>query len=52
MIEGRIGESGTPVVSLQVMGTGGRTATIEGILDTGFDGFYLPANSHCGNPGS
>jgi clan AA aspartic protease len=39
MIEGRIRESGTPVVTLQVMGTGGRTATVEGILDTGFDGF-------------
>jgi len=39
MIEGRIGESGTPVVTLQVMGTGGRTATIAGLFDTGFDGF-------------
>jgi predicted aspartyl protease len=39
MIEGHIRESGTPVVPLQVIGIGGRTATVEGILDTGFDGF-------------
>ena len=39
MIEGHIGESETPVVTLQVIGTGGRTATIEGILDTGFESF-------------
>lgn len=46
MIEGRIRESGTLVVTLRVMGTGGRTAIVEGILDTGFDGFLcLPIPS-------
>lgn len=38
MIEGIIRETGTPVVSLKVLGTRGEI-TIEGILDTGFDGF-------------
>jgi clan AA aspartic protease len=38
MIEGIIGETGTPVVTLKILGTRGEI-TVEGILDTGFDGF-------------
>src|SRR5437763_1346388 len=44
MIAGRFGETGPPVVTLQVMGTGGLTATIVGILDTDFIGL-LPSNA-------
>lgn len=39
MITGAIRETGTPVIALRVMGTRGRESTVEGILDTGFDGF-------------
>jgi clan AA aspartic protease len=39
MITGTIRETGTPVIALRVMGTRGRESTLEGILDTGFDGF-------------
>lgn len=39
MIKGHIGASGPPVVTLQVVGTTGRTTTLEGILGRGFDGF-------------
>ncbi len=39
MITGVIRETGTPVIALHVLGTRGREATVEGILDTGFDGF-------------
>lgn len=39
MIEGVIRETGTPILSLQVIGKGGGEVTVEGILDTGFDGF-------------
>lgn len=38
MIEGVIRETGTPVLVLTVIGKGGEF-TVEGILDTGFDGF-------------
>jgi clan AA aspartic protease len=38
MIEGVIRETGTPVVTLKVLGTRGEVI-VEGILDTGFDGF-------------
>lgn len=38
MIEGCIRESRTPVITLKVLGTRG-ALTIDGILDTGFDGF-------------
>ena len=38
MIEGVIRETGTPTVTLNVRGARGPT-TVEGILDTGFDGF-------------
>jgi clan AA aspartic protease len=38
MIEGLIRETGTPVVTLHVFGSRG-DITVEGILDTGFDGF-------------
>ncbi|MHC4147309.1 MAG: hypothetical protein ACYSUD_21365 [Planctomycetota bacterium] len=38
MIEGVIRETGTPVVTLKVLGSM-REITVEGILDTGFDGF-------------
>lgn len=39
MIEGVIREVGTPVLPVKVMGRGGAEVTVEGILDTGFDGF-------------
>ena len=39
MIEGAIRETGTPTLVLKVIGKGGVEATVEGILDTGFDGF-------------
>lgn len=39
MIEGVIREAGTPILVLKVMGKGGGEVTVEGILDTGFDGF-------------
>lgn len=38
MIDGIIRPTGTPVVSLKVLGTRGEI-TLEGVLDTGFDGF-------------
>lgn len=38
MIDGVIRATGTPVVPLQIQGARG-DLTIEGILDTGFDGF-------------
>ena len=38
MIEGVIRDSGTPVVTLKVLGTWGEMV-VDGILDTGFDGF-------------
>jgi len=38
MIDGVIRATGTPVVPLRVLGTRG-DITVEGILDTGFDGF-------------
>jgi predicted aspartyl protease len=38
MIEGVIRETGTPIVTLNVLGARGNI-TVEGILDTGFDGF-------------
>jgi len=38
MIDGLIRPTGTPVVSLKVFGTRGEI-TVEGVLDTGFDGF-------------
>ena len=38
MIEGVIRETGTPIITLNVLGARG-TMTVEGILDTGFDGF-------------
>lgn len=38
MIDGIIRPTGTPVVSLKVLGTRGEI-TVEGVLDTGFDGF-------------
>lgn len=39
MIEGIIRETGTPMLALKVIGKGGGEVTVEGILDTGFDGF-------------
>lgn len=39
MIEGLIRETGTPTLMLKVLGKGGGEVTVEGILDTGFDGF-------------
>lgn len=39
MIAGTIRETGTPILRLKVIGRGGNEVTIEGILDTGFDGF-------------
>jgi len=39
MIKGVIRETGTPILSLKVIGKGGGEVTVEGILDTGFDGF-------------
>ena len=39
MIVGTIRETGTPTLRLKVTGRGGNEITIEGILDTGFDGF-------------
>jgi clan AA aspartic protease len=38
MIEGVIRETGTPIITLNVHGAREKT-TVEGILDTGFDGF-------------
>jgi len=37
MISGSIGVAGTPVLTITV--TGKETVSVEGILDTGFDGF-------------
>ncbi len=39
MIEGLIRETGTPTLMLKILGKGGGEVTVEGILDTGFDGF-------------
>lgn len=39
MIEGVIRETGTPTLVLKVIGRGGVEVIVEGILDTGFDGF-------------
>jgi len=39
MIEGTIRGTGTPLLALKVTGKGGVGITVEGILDTGFDGF-------------
>lgn len=39
MIEGIIRETGTPILTLKVLGKEGSEATVEGVLDTGFDGF-------------
>jgi clan AA aspartic protease len=39
MIAGAIRETGTPTLRLKVIGRGGNEVTVEGILDTGFDGF-------------
>ncbi|MFQ5794298.1 MAG: hypothetical protein ACE5JP_04520 [Candidatus Bipolaricaulia bacterium] len=39
MIEGTIRGAGTPVLAIKVIGRGGEEVTVEGILDTGFDGF-------------
>lgn len=39
MIEGIIRETGTPILALKIFGKGGAEVTVEGILDTGFDGF-------------
>ena len=39
MIEGAIRETGTPTLVLKVIGRGGSEVRVEGILDTGFDGF-------------
>lgn len=39
MIAGTIRDSGTPVVTLKVFGRGGAEVTVEGVFDTGFDGF-------------
>jgi predicted aspartyl protease len=38
MIEGTIRRTGTPVIPLKIIGKS-EEATVEGILDTGFDGF-------------
>jgi clan AA aspartic protease len=39
MIEGIIRETGTPTLALKVIGKGDVEVSLEGILDTGFDGF-------------
>ena len=39
MIEGIIRETGTPILALKIIGKGEAEVTVEGILDTGFDGF-------------
>lgn len=39
MIEGVIRETGTPLLTLKVIGKGGHEVSLEGVLDTGFDGF-------------
>jgi clan AA aspartic protease len=39
MIAGSIQTAGTPVVNIKVFGKGGSEIIVEGILDTGFDGF-------------
>jgi clan AA aspartic protease len=39
MIEGTIQEAGTPILAIKVIGRGGEEVTVEGVLDTGFDGF-------------
>jgi clan AA aspartic protease len=39
MIEGVIRETGTPMLTLKVIGKGGNEVSLEGVLDTGFDGF-------------
>ena len=39
MIEGVIQETGTPILTLKIIGKGRTEATVQGILDTGFDGF-------------
>jgi clan AA aspartic protease len=39
MIEGTIRETGTPILALKVIGKEGVEVSLEGILDTGFDGF-------------
>lgn len=39
MIEGAIRGAGTPILALKLSGRGGEEVTVEGILDTGFDGF-------------
>ncbi|MCR4405261.1 MAG: hypothetical protein NUW06_08340 [Candidatus Acetothermia bacterium] len=39
MIEGTIEEAGTPVLTIKVIGKRGEEITVEGVLDTGFDGF-------------
>ena len=41
MMEGTIRETGTPTLRLKVIGRGGSEVTVEGILDTGFDGFLV-----------
>ena len=38
MIQGTIRSTGTPILPLKLLGKG-TEATVEGILDTGFDGF-------------
>jgi clan AA aspartic protease len=38
-MEGAIRETGTPTLRLRVIGKGGSEVTVEGIFDTGFDGF-------------
>ena len=38
MIEGVIRVTGAPVLALRILGTGAEV-TVDGILDTGFDGF-------------
>ncbi len=39
MIERVIWETGMPMLTLKVIGKGGNEVSLEGILDTGFDGF-------------
>ncbi len=39
MIMGSIQETGTPMLALKVIGKGGVEVSLDGILDTGFDGF-------------
>jgi clan AA aspartic protease len=39
MITGSIRETGTPMLAVKVMGRGGVEVALDGILDTGFDGF-------------